>query len=655
MKTEKNSNRQLVKIVSEICEENNILIRKYSSDWILELDINKKIFYIMGYQFPNNNATTQALCEDKCALYEAVSGHCFAAVEHWFFMSPGNFHYIGATGNWEKLQLLLKKHKSLVIKSNTGSGGNNCFLVHNNEQLEKAVHDLFKTHRAIAVSPYYHIENEYRVIVLNGNVELMYLKERAFVIGDGINSLGNLIKLKFKNKEIEIDSSLDLFVVPKNNEVVTLTWKHNLGKGATATEIFDKDLSEKLSKLALDVANTIGINFASVDIISSSNELRILEINSGVMMEEYSRQSKETYINAKNIYKKAIETLYEGKRRKIKGHTTLAQPLVLPLLNKAAKEMGAQISMDEEFSNYCIYTFNNKKSFVARDLPFNINPSGSVALTTNKAATKYFLNKMGYSCPKTELIICKDYNKTYDELLQKSRAFNYPFILKPNNLSQGQLVFKIDNENELQTAFEQLYAKCNIFLLQEYCTGKDYRVVVLGDKIIQAYQRIPFCLIGDGITSIGDMLKAKKVLYEQQGRDTKLDIQDKRIFKALSKKNYTLETVLQNGEELYLQDISNLSIGGTSIDVLNQISPFFYKLCVDISNKLNMSLCGIDLFCDDISFGDNSFSEIKYQIIEVNSGPGLDNYLYNNISVEKQQEYVQQLYAEILSYVSQLK
>lgn len=648
-----NSQRQLVKIVSELCDEMDINLHKYSYDWILELDIDKKLFQIVGYKFPNNSAAISQLCDDKCGMFEVLNANGFPAVEHYFFMSPNNLHYIGKNGNWDSLKKLLNTHKELVLKPNQGSGGNNVIRVKDIVSLEKETYNLFRGHRSIAVSPYYPIQAEYRVIVLNGNAELAYKKERPYIIGDGIKTVNTLILEKYGDTDIEIDSTTENEKILPYGMLQELTWKHNLGKGAKPIIISDSALKNELTVLATSVTKTLQINFASVDIVKINNELRILEINSGIMMENFSKYDRDCYAIAKNIYKKAIEALFGGKRRKIYKHHLKKKgqnAVILPLLNKAADKLNVSINMDEEYASFCIYTFENGKKFVARDLPFNINLSGSVSLTTNKAATTYFLTKMGYKCPTTNLVICKDFQTTFSELNTIIKRYSYPFIVKPNNKSQGQMVYKINNESELFLAFGELFSKNNEFLVQEFCRGNDYRVVVLGNKILQAYQRIPFTIEGDGRKTIETILHERKSLYEKEGRDTVLDIYDKRIIKSLTAKKYSLNTILANGEKLKLQDISNLSVGGTSVDITKSISPYFYNLCVEISKQLNMNMCGIDIFCEDLT----DLNCYDYNILEVNSSPGLDNYLYNDISTEKQQAYVEGLYEEILDYLRQI-
>ena len=99
--------------------------------------------------------------------------------------------------------------------------------------------------------------------------------------------------------------------VLKKDEKYTYDWKFNLSRGGKAEKITDKKLTEKLTSLATLVSKELHIGFASIDIIETEdNNLLVLEINSGVMTENYLDQFPEDYNKIKEMYKSAIESLF---------------------------------------------------------------------------------------------------------------------------------------------------------------------------------------------------------------------------------------------------------------------------------------------------------------------------------------------------------
>ncbi len=308
----KNSQRPFVKIIKEICSENGVVLESFSYDWIFHLSKNEKTAHIFGYQFGNNSATSQLICADKCATSDILLFNGVPAVKHDFFMSPTNINYVGVSGNWERILKLFQTFGKVVCKANEGSGGGSVYLVSTQFELERAAHKIFSHSRTMAVSPFYEIEKEFRAVVLDNKVMLIYSKNIPFVEGDGTSTLRDLLisyaqtHTDFSLNFEESDNDLDVLELGKK---YYLNWKHNLGQGAYPDIIQDESLIAELSDFALKAAKAVGIKFASVDIIKVKGNFMVLEINSGVMMDYFSQISGSNYQTAKNIYREAIEKM----------------------------------------------------------------------------------------------------------------------------------------------------------------------------------------------------------------------------------------------------------------------------------------------------------------------------------------------------------
>lgn len=651
------SSRQLVKIIREISSENNISFKTYSYEWIIQLSANNRNMFIFGYKFPHNNASIEQICNDKSALSDILSAHNIPHVKHYYFMSPYNTNYTGENGDWERMTNLLNTHKRIVCKSNSGTGGRNVFKVDSQKELESTVFNIFSKSKSMCIAPYKTIKAEYRAIIVNSSVELIYEKRRPIVIGNGIDSVIHLIRQNEELNDITIDSSLDYNYIPALDEIVEVSWKHNLGQGSKPVIVKEAYLLEQISALALSCALTFDIEFASIDIIEDESGFEILEINSGVMMEKFAQSSPENYLIAKRIYEKAILNYLKMDDYKYKYfiQRPVNKRFVLPVLEEIAKEKKVEIIPDKEEGNFSIFVFENGKRFIAKDYPFNINYAGSISLCTNKSACASFLQEMGFNVPKQKYFVRKsDVEITISELKKffsdpiGTLGFEFPMIIKPNSLSQGIGVYKINNSQDgILSAKKIMRLKEKLFILQEYCIGCDYRIVVLGDRVIQAYERIPFHIIGNGCDTIEKLINDKIYLSELSTRDKLIDINDTRIAKCILNQGYTMDSVLKQGEKCWLQDVANLSLGGTTNDLTECISPYYSQLAVDIAKSLNLNLCGIDIIAKDITNEKN----IDYTILEVNSAPGLDNYAYDG---KEQEHYVKNLYKMVFDFIESM-
>ena len=308
-----NSESNFVKIIKEICEEEQISLKSYSFDWIFELAKNDRIRYILGYQFGLNTASVNSICCDKAAASEIMTAHGIPNIEHRLFASPGEQKFVGKTGCWAQLIKLLQEKGTLVIKPNDGTGGDRVFKVSNAYELETAVHKVFEKSGYLAASPFYDIENEYRTIMLDGAARLVYVKRRPHLTGDGTSTVAELFIRHVSGSNLNTEDIPDLGRadrIPAKGERILLGWKHNLGLGARAELLEDGPLKKEIEDIVAAVAICLGVRFASIDVALTNEGLKVLEINSGVMMENFAGQDETSREIAKSIYRDAIRLMF---------------------------------------------------------------------------------------------------------------------------------------------------------------------------------------------------------------------------------------------------------------------------------------------------------------------------------------------------------
>ena len=92
----------------------------------------------------------------------------------------------------------------------------------------------------------------------------------------------------------------------------------------------------------------------------------------------------------------------------------------------------------------------------------------------------------------------------------------------------------------------------------------------------------------------------------------------------LAKKDYTLDTVLKNKEELWLKPTANLSTGGTATDVTDFVHPTNVFMCERIARIIGLNICGIDIMASDLS---TPIRENGGSVLEVNAAPGFRMHL----------------------------
>jgi len=262
-----------LELITEICKEKDIQLECLSFGYIMCITAGEKTRHIFGPYWGLNSAAADRIACDKTACYIILEKSGIPAIAHELLYNPlKRMGWAGEKGAWAMAtDFFIKHNKRVVIKPNQGTKGQDVYLCETVPALEAAVYAIFQEYPDAALSPYYEIENEYRVFFLNGNAMFAYGKAKK-------------------------DS-----------------WQHNLSQGAIAFELRDEKIIAKVNGLAVRAAKCIGITFATVDIAETvDGELFVMEINAGVQARQLLEQLPHLRAKIKKIYAAALQLLVDG-------------------------------------------------------------------------------------------------------------------------------------------------------------------------------------------------------------------------------------------------------------------------------------------------------------------------------------------------------
>ena len=122
--------------------------------------------------------------------------------------------------------------------------------------------------------------------------------------------------MEFNNEYFKEINDEKLNKILGEDVVFEYDWRFNLAHGSKASLDIEGSLKNKIEQLSEAISKKIGLGFGSIDIIKTAdNNLFVMEINSGVMMENFVKQVPDGYEIAKNIYKKVIKSYDWGEPR----------------------------------------------------------------------------------------------------------------------------------------------------------------------------------------------------------------------------------------------------------------------------------------------------------------------------------------------------
>ncbi len=326
--------------------------------------------------------------------------------------------------------------------------------------------------------------------------------------------------------------------------------------------------------------------------------------------------------------------------------------ILAKMLQRLAPKIGARVTLEPEWNIAGQIRYKDGANRYFRYNTLDLNPVGAADISKDKDYATFFMKRMGYPTIEGQTFFSDEWCEAIGSRRNIDAAFRYanklgmPVIVKPNSGSQGVGVALAHTKREFFRSLRCIFKSDKVALVQRPVHGTDYRIVVLDKKIISAYERVPLSVIGDGRSNVKQLLLKKSREFVASSRDTRIKTHDPRIASKLRHQKMSFRSIPLSGQRIFLLDNANLSSGGDSIDVTNDIHPAFKKISVQLTKDMGLRLCGVDLMID----GAIAEKPKKYWVLEINAAPGLDHYVKSGKAQEK---IVEDLYLEVLKSMSQ--
>jgi len=241
----------------------------------------------------------------------------------------------------------------------------------------------------------------------------------------------------------------------------------------------------------------------------------------------------------------------------------------------------------------------------------------AVDIACDKEETKKLLGEAEIPVPRGSIV------KSITSLEEAVSKLGYPLVLKPVDGNHGKgATTNITNWEQAAKAFEAAQYYSRSVIVERFITGYDFRVLVINYKFICAALRTPAAVTGEGEHNIrwliNEVNKDSRRGYGHEKVLTQITVDDF-TWKMLNEKGYTLDTVPAKGEHVLLKTTANLSTGGTSTDVTDEVHPANIFLCERIAKIIGLDICGIDIMAPDLRL---PITANGGAVLEVNAAPG---------------------------------
>ena len=244
------------------------------------------------------------------------------------------------------------------------------------------------------------------------------------------------------------------------------------------------------------------------------------------------------------------------------------------------------------------------------------------SIAQDKELTKKLFRMAGLPVPEGRPV------KNVDDAWAVAQEIGLPVVVKPQDGNQGKgVAVNVKTREELDAAYKIALRYREEIMVERYLPGSDYRLLVIGDKLVAAARREPALVVGDGkhtVRELVDIVNADPLRGEGHSYPlTRIRI-DEVAIACLQEQSLDESSVPPKGMRVIMRNNANLSTGGSATDVTDDVHPEVAASAVLAAQMVGLDICGVDIVCETIL---RPLEEQNGGIIEVNAAPGLRMHL----------------------------
>jgi cyanophycin synthetase len=243
----------------------------------------------------------------------------------------------------------------------------------------------------------------------------------------------------------------------------------------------------------------------------------------------------------------------------------------------------------------------------------------AVDIAGDKKMTNQLLAAAGLPVPRSEVV------RSEDQAATAAKRIGFPVVTKPLDGNHGRGVgLDLTTERAVRTGFRRALkeSRSGRVVVESFVTGNDYRMLVIGGRMVAIAERVPAHVVGDGRRTIAQ-------LVEKTNQDPRRGIGHEKVLTRIKvdeaaeelvrKQGYALDAVPAKGERVLLAATGNMSTGGISIDRTWEAHEDNVEIAEEAARVVGLDVAGIDFLAPDIS---QPVREAGGAIVEVNAAPG---------------------------------
>jgi cyanophycin synthetase len=244
------------------------------------------------------------------------------------------------------------------------------------------------------------------------------------------------------------------------------------------------------------------------------------------------------------------------------------------------------------------------------------------AVAQDKQLTRSLLQAVGVPGPQGRPVA------DAEDAWRAAEEVGLPVVVKPQYGNHGRgVATNLGTREQVARAYDAARAEDSSVVVETFVPGVDYRMLVIGNRLVAAALREPAQVVGDGRSTITALIaEVNRDPRRSDGHPTVLSFikLDPVALAVLAEQGYTPESVPPAGARVLIRRNGNLSTGGTATDVTGAVHPEVAARVVEAARVVGLDIAGVDVVATDIT---RPLEEQRGAVVEVNAGPGLRMHL----------------------------
>ena len=240
------------------------------------------------------------------------------------------------------------------------------------------------------------------------------------------------------------------------------------------------------------------------------------------------------------------------------------------------------------------------------------------AIAQDKDLTRKLLRSIGVPTPDGRPV------DSADDAWEAAEDIGLPVVVKPQYGNHGRgVATNLQSKEQVIAAYNAAYEESSSIIVEMHAPGDDYRLLVIGGKLVAAARREPAHVIGDGISTVQQLIDIVNLdPRRSDGHSTvlsKIKI-DAVALGVLAEQGLTPDCVPAVERRILIRRNANLSTGGTATDITDLVHPDVARQAVEAARVIGLDIAGVDVVAQDIT---QPLQGQRAVVVEINAGPGL--------------------------------